>query len=274
MREEFFLTRLRWLKSIGNSEFQEVYGLSKAQTSRSIRKLADHFSYLLQSFGPFTRRYTLLDEKISAESIIARLPKANTGKKILDLISAQAAADEISEGDSRWFPEIRMDSLDLRLPVKIHDNVVEVILQSIINKKNITFNYTSREKVENRIVSADRLACLFGKYYLHAYDQITEEWRVFKIARMSEAEEIHTEKTYMSSKRTQTQSSVQLKFGLNPQLPDKVKRRLANEWDLDNNSTLTIDTIKCWAGTIIHHMIEIKSMDSSGAEVQPYWVKL
>src|SRR5690606_40855879 len=41
--------------------------------------------------------------------------------------------------------------------------------------------------LDNRIVSASRIGCLFGKYYLHGFDHVANGWRVFKISRISDA---------------------------------------------------------------------------------------
>lgn len=256
--------RLNWFKKVALINLEAGLGLSKAQCSRILAKWSAQYSF--SSKHRYKRAITLDNISTNASPRLS-----DSGVDLMNFMESQHVIKSLIPSSTSWFYDIDFKKVDLDVPVIIERELMSDILVSLSERQQLEIFYRSRDDSRIRLITPTLLFSFLGSYYLRAYDFDSTGFRNFKISRISS--------TKLSSMRKQRIShdadsvSALLQFRLNPELPQKIRIRLGEEYDIGVDGVLNINSRKYFHELIKLKFLEEKMINLNGIpELAPYWV--
>ena len=153
----------------------------------------------------------------------------------------------------QWSPEIPFETDNNYLSPPQHHYNVSSVLSSIREKYAIHVVYRAKKATLAMTVSAHHLVYANYRYHVRAYDHSKDWFSDLVLTRFVEIEKAK-ENWVSSASDAEWNKDLQLRFQINPELPDKVQQALQADYSLGTGTIRTIEVRQALLGYICREM--------------------
>ena len=149
--------------------------------------------------------------------------------------------------ESSDWEEINIEDADASTRIRLDDNVLKEIIKAITNKKVLKIKYQSIKRLSETIISPNQLVHADFRYHVRAFCHEDSKFKDYVIGRIKGTSiiEFHPETGQWMDWRSSSEDIdwnkfVDLKFKVNPDLDEDIKKALLLDYKVEKDGSIRI----------------------------------
>lgn len=226
-----------WYEGVTAKQVAEVFGVTRPNAQRLIKNYSE------------MHPENLIYDKSKKKKIASKDFSAHYLKESSELFMGHLKAGwytKLYRESSDW-EEINIEDADASTRIRLDDNVLKEIIKAITNKNVLKIKYQSIKRLSETIISPNHLVHADFRYHVRAFCHEDSKFKDYVIGRIKGTSiiEFHPETGQWMDWRSSSEDIdwnqfVDLKFKVNPDLDEDIKKALLLDYKVEEDGSIRI----------------------------------